>query len=235
MDKPQNRFLSVTYQLYTVTNGEKTLEEQTGEDRPFEFITGYGIALDAFEQNLSKQEKGTPKCVKITDYRGNDDCSGRLRCAWDDQYLYVQAEVTDDIHVQKVAGEKLWGGDCVQLALRPGNANLTYGYDGREREIGLALTEHGFAFAYQWMGGPQQGILDNTPVSVKREGSQTHYCAAIPWSTLLMSAPTPGDTFSFSFTFNDNDDNGLRGWLEWTPGVCGGKDSSLFGELHFVE
>ena len=59
MDKPQNRFLSVTYQLYTVTNGEKTLEEQTGEDRPFEFITGYGIALDAFEQNLSKQEKGT--------------------------------------------------------------------------------------------------------------------------------------------------------------------------------
>jgi len=30
MDKPQNRFLSVTYQLYTVSNGEKTLEEETG-------------------------------------------------------------------------------------------------------------------------------------------------------------------------------------------------------------
>ena len=59
MDKPQNRFLSVAYQLYTVTEGQKTLEEQTGEDRPFEFITGYGIALDAFEQNLSKQEKST--------------------------------------------------------------------------------------------------------------------------------------------------------------------------------
>jgi FKBP-type peptidyl-prolyl cis-trans isomerase SlyD len=57
MDKPQNRFLSVTYQLYTVSNGEKTLEEQTGTEQPFEFITGYGIALDAFEKNLIGLEK----------------------------------------------------------------------------------------------------------------------------------------------------------------------------------
>ena len=59
MDKPQNRFLSVTYQLYTVTNGEKSLEEQTSDERPFEFITGYGIALDAFEKALIGKEKGT--------------------------------------------------------------------------------------------------------------------------------------------------------------------------------
>ena len=177
----------------------------------------------------------TPKGVKITDYRGNGDCSGRLRCAWDDQYLYVQAEVTDDVHAQKIAGEKLWNGDCVQIALRPGIPNPTRAYDGQEREIGLALTENGFALAYQWMGGPRMGILDNAPVIVKREGSQTSYCAAIPWSALLMPAPSTGETFFFSFTINDNDGDGLRGWLEWTPGVCGGKDSSLFGELRFAE
>lgn len=59
MDKPQNKFLSVTYQLYTVNDGEKELEEQTATDRPFEFITGYGIALDSFEKNLISLEKGT--------------------------------------------------------------------------------------------------------------------------------------------------------------------------------
>jgi hypothetical protein len=32
-------------------------------------------------------------------------------------------------------------------------------------------------------------------------------------------------------TVNDNDGDGFRGWLEWTPGVCGGKDSSAFGWL----
>ena len=59
MDKAQNKFLSVVYQLYTIAeNGEKNLEEQTGDERPFEFITGFGIALDRFEQELLNVEKG---------------------------------------------------------------------------------------------------------------------------------------------------------------------------------
>ena len=59
MDKAPNKLISVVYQLYTVTDGEKTLLEQTSTDHPFEFITGFGIALDAFEQQLMKLEKGT--------------------------------------------------------------------------------------------------------------------------------------------------------------------------------
>lgn len=58
MDKAQNKFMSVVYQLYTVTDGENILEEQTGDDRPFEFITGFGVALDAFEQQVMNMEKG---------------------------------------------------------------------------------------------------------------------------------------------------------------------------------
>ena len=59
MDKPQNKFLSVVYQLYSVAeNGEKQLEEQTGDERPFEFITGFGISLDRFEEEVSGLEKG---------------------------------------------------------------------------------------------------------------------------------------------------------------------------------
>ena len=57
MDKAPNKFISVVYQLYVVTDGEKTLQEQTSPERPFEFITGYGIALDAFEQQVMKLEK----------------------------------------------------------------------------------------------------------------------------------------------------------------------------------
>ena len=59
MDKAPNKFMSVVYQLYTIADGEKTLQEQTGNDRPFEFITGFGIALDAFEQQVMKMEKGS--------------------------------------------------------------------------------------------------------------------------------------------------------------------------------
>lgn len=59
MEKISHRFLSVVYQLHTVTDGEMTLQEQTASDRPFEFITGFGIALDAFEKQVEQVEKGS--------------------------------------------------------------------------------------------------------------------------------------------------------------------------------
>ena len=58
MEQKNNKFMSVVYQLYTVTDGKKNLEEQTGEEKPFEFITGFGIALDAFEQQVMGLAKG---------------------------------------------------------------------------------------------------------------------------------------------------------------------------------
>ena len=53
-----NKFMSVEYQLYTIVDGNKTLQEETGSERPFEFITGFGIALDAFEQQVIQHAKG---------------------------------------------------------------------------------------------------------------------------------------------------------------------------------
>ena len=58
MEQKNSRFISVVYQLYSVTDGQKNLEEQTSEEKPFEFITGFGIALDAFEQQLMGKSKG---------------------------------------------------------------------------------------------------------------------------------------------------------------------------------
>ena len=51
MDK-KNRYISANYRLYSVVDGKKELEEQTSEEHPFQFISGFGISLDAFEQNI---------------------------------------------------------------------------------------------------------------------------------------------------------------------------------------
>ncbi len=59
MEKSQNRFISAVYQLYTIAqDGSKHLEEQTGDERPFEFITGFGLALEQFEKEILKHDKG---------------------------------------------------------------------------------------------------------------------------------------------------------------------------------
>ena len=59
MEKAPNKFMSVVYELYTVADGKDTLEEQTGEERPFEFISGFSLALDGFEQQVTALEKGS--------------------------------------------------------------------------------------------------------------------------------------------------------------------------------
>ena len=59
MEKPQNKYISVSYQLYSIEDdGSKHLIEQTQQGRPFQFITGFGFSLDAFEQQVAALEPG---------------------------------------------------------------------------------------------------------------------------------------------------------------------------------
>lgn len=55
----EHKFLAVNYQLYSVKDGERTLEEQTVREKPFQFISGFGVSLDALEQNVINLAAGT--------------------------------------------------------------------------------------------------------------------------------------------------------------------------------
>lgn len=55
----QNKYISVSYQLYSIdADGKKHLEEQTQQGNPFIFISGFGVSLDAFEQQIVGLEPG---------------------------------------------------------------------------------------------------------------------------------------------------------------------------------
>ena len=58
METSQNKFLSVSYQLYTVDGDKKSLVEQTQPGKPFQFISGFGVSLDAFEQHIAGLQPG---------------------------------------------------------------------------------------------------------------------------------------------------------------------------------
>lgn len=58
MEKQINKYIAVDYKLYTAENGESELVEETTKERPFQFISGFGITLEAFEKNISELEKG---------------------------------------------------------------------------------------------------------------------------------------------------------------------------------
>ena len=57
MDNIPNKYIAVSYRLYVDgENGKEMMEEATAE-QPFYFISGFGIALDAFEQKLYNTQK----------------------------------------------------------------------------------------------------------------------------------------------------------------------------------
>ncbi|MDD4609196.1 MAG: FKBP-type peptidyl-prolyl cis-trans isomerase [Bacteroidaceae bacterium] len=58
MEATPNKYITVTYELYTTTNGEKSLMEKAPEDQPFQVITGVGFTLDAFENQIKDLEEG---------------------------------------------------------------------------------------------------------------------------------------------------------------------------------
>jgi len=58
MEKKQNKFIAAAYKLYTERNGEQQLVEEAPEERPFVFLSGFGVALDDFERRLEALEEG---------------------------------------------------------------------------------------------------------------------------------------------------------------------------------
>ena len=60
MDNKKSKYISVSYQLYSIdAQGEKHLEEATEMGRPFKFISGFGFTHDRFEQQMIDLEPGS--------------------------------------------------------------------------------------------------------------------------------------------------------------------------------
>jgi len=76
MDKPQNKYLSVSYQLYSIDGEEKDLVEQTQEGNPFTFISGFGVTLDIFEQHIVDLEPGQKFDFIVTPAEGFGEYDG---------------------------------------------------------------------------------------------------------------------------------------------------------------
>lgn len=66
MDNKRNKYIAVSYKLYTVENGKSELVEQTSAGKPFQFISGFGITLEEFEKQIAALEKGAEFDFSLT-------------------------------------------------------------------------------------------------------------------------------------------------------------------------
>lgn len=145
-------------------------------------------------------------------WQGADDLSAKIYSKWDGKYLYLKAEVRDNIHYQIRKGFAIFEGDSIQIAFR----NAVGASRAEYRQFGFALNNDGEKTFAQWRGK----FTKEPDFSVARKGMLTVYEVRIPWSELNFK-PEPGNVFELSVLVNDNDGRARKVLLEWGGGIHG--------------
>ena len=53
METVENKYITVAYKLYAIEDGEKDFTEEATAEHPFQFISGLGLTLESFEDQVT--------------------------------------------------------------------------------------------------------------------------------------------------------------------------------------
>jgi hypothetical protein len=172
------------------------------------------------------------------EWDGPQDLGIRVGFLYDERFLYIAADVTDDRHSQPFYGWEMWKGDSVQIGFDPMNEENRLGYSGNQHELGLVLLDSGRALVWRWygrVGQPLDEMRDARIAIVRNEDEgHTRYEAAIPLAELSPLSPWVEPKIGLALTVNDADAKPRETYHETSPGaMVGAKNPADFRKLYF--
>ncbi|MFF2479460.1 alpha/beta hydrolase fold domain-containing protein [Paenibacillus sp. NPDC058071] len=199
---------------------------KTGEPKRHDDKLGDSDEEGRFEASGAKVEQGS----------GLEDANVFGRLSWDERFLYITAEATDDTHFQQGSGIDIWSGDSVQFGIGIANED---GSDPKVfSEMGAALGEGDRFLKWRWIAPTGMRADDSVQLEggvVRRDG-KTIYELKIPWEELNVNASRiqAGLKLKFSLLVNDNDGDGRKGWVEYNGGIGTVKDVHQYGDVFLM-
>lgn len=149
------------------------------------------------------------------DFDGPEDLGAQVRFAWDMEYLYFVAKVTDDDVVAKRTGKNIWRDDLFEIYVDPAGDGLFWG-DPQDYQMGFRPGRDDQALAaWSWFQGgedPQEG----KKVLARSYADEKGYIleGAIRWDYLGVT-PGPGKEIRLSPAVHEIDRKGGDGKLVW--------------------
>lgn len=192
-------------------------------------VAHYATAPPALEGNWEGWNRSTPMTIDKASqvcrllmgnqpWQGPQDLSAKVYAMYDEAYLYVGAEVTDDVlitHWDFPVMSYPWDTDCMEVMLDT-RTNSEQGHDpptpGLFRHLAMAeyrTTDFG---AKQWQGGgaggpllPKPNLVPNAETYFTRTEKGYNLICRYPLASLKGVQAEPGYKIGFDVAINDND------------------------------
>jgi hypothetical protein len=156
-----------------------------------------------------------------TPWRDAADQSCAWRAAWDDQYLYLGLEVTDDVHHVQFADGAIWNQDGLQflfdptrtLAEKAGKYDYSVGVGTKGPQAWCHLAAHSSVAE----GEAKDFKVAATDLPGSAGGKV--YEIAIPWTRLAPFVPAVGANLGMNMILNEDDGPGRIGFMGWFSGA----------------
>ena len=196
------------------------------------------LSAEEFDGNIRSWSNAYPTYVNFPQNPGSgedwrkSDIAARVFTKWDQGYLYVLADIYDDIQNQLQHGAAIYNGDSIQIAVDTLNNKNAGAYDSDDYEYGFALTQTGeetYAWHTAYMN--EEGIKPGGWSRVLRdeENKNTRYFIKIPKADLAPMDFAEGTKIGLNYVINDANLVGTReSWYELTWGIGTRKDPSSY-------
>ena len=178
-------------------------------------------------------------------YTGLDDLSAVFRLGYDQQYLYLEVQAKDDVHLNDNAPARIFNGDCIQFAIDSNrDAKMkrmrgVKGYSDDDFNFVSALAKgkpytHCYTASKETRAKIQGKSYRLKPEITRDEKTKTTlYRVKIALSDLAPLKPEKGRNFGFSLLLFDRDSALSYHSMEFTGGVSQPADPAKYPAFQF--
>ncbi len=165
-------------------------------------------------KNTSPLTLHSPHHRELGEISSAEDLHGEIFLAWDSQYLYLAARITDDSLIAQKKTNKIWQNDLLEIYINPDGGGLQWG-NPKDIQLGIGPSPSSReAQNWAWFQGFDPEARGLMKSRMRRREGGYDLEAKISWKFLKIS-PRPNLNFAFSPAIHDIDKDGSEGKLQW--------------------